>query len=102
MEGDKRVELAGAAFRPHFVGEGAVVIVFTAVYARTTARYDDRGIRYVHMEGGHAAQNLYLQATAINLGTVVVGAFHDEEVADLLDLPGDEQPLYTIPVVRKT
>jgi len=101
MEGDKRVELADAALGQRFVGEGAIVIVFTAVYERTTGKYGNRGIRYVHMEVGHAAQNLCLQAAAMDLGVVTVGAFYDEEVGELLDLPGDEQPLYVIPVGRK-
>jgi SagB-type dehydrogenase family enzyme len=101
MEGDKRVELADAALGQDFVGEGAIIIVFTAVYERTTGKYGDRGIRYVHMEVGHAAQNLCLQAAAMDLGVVTVGAFYDEEVGQLLDLPGDEQPLYVIPVGRK-
>jgi len=101
VEGDKRVELADAALGQYFVGEGAIVIVFTAVYERTTGKYGDRGIRYVHMEVGHAAQNLCLQAAAMGLGVVTVGAFYDEEVGELLDLPGDEQPLYVIPVGRK-
>jgi SagB-type dehydrogenase family enzyme len=101
MEGDKRVELADAALGQRFVGEGAIVIVFTAVYERTTGKYGDRGIQYVHMEAGHAAQNLCLQATAMDLGVVTVGAFYDEEIAELLDLPGDEQPLYVIPVGRR-
>ena len=101
MEGDKRVELADAALGQHFIGEAAVVIVFTAIYERTTGKYGDRGIRYVHMEVGHAAQNLCLQAAAMDLGAVTVGAFYDEEVGELLELPGDEQPLYVIPVGRK-
>jgi len=101
MEGDKRAELAEAALGQGFVGEGAIVIVFTAVYERTTGKYGDRGIQYVHMEVGHAAQNLCLQATAMDLGAVTVGAFYDEEVAQVLDLPGDEQPLYILPVGRK-
>jgi len=101
MEGDKRLELADAAVWQDFVGEGAIVIVFTAVYERTTVKYGDRGIRYVHMEAGHAAQNLCLQATAMDLGVVTIGAFYDEEVVELLNLPGDEQPLYIIPVGRK-
>jgi len=101
MEGDKRAELAEAAVWQDFVGEGAIVIVFTAVYERTTVKYGDRGIRYVHMEAGHAAQNLCLQAAAMDLGVVTVGAFYDEEVVKLLNLPGDEQPLYIIPVGRK-
>jgi SagB-type dehydrogenase family enzyme len=101
MDGDKRLELAEAAVWQDFVGEGAIVIVFTVVYERTTVKYGDRGIRYVHMEAGHATQNLCLQATAMDLGVVTVGALYDEEVVELLGLPEDEHPLYIIPVGRK-
>jgi len=97
-DGDKRAELAEAALGQEWVEEGAVSIVFTAVYERTTGKYGDRGIRYVHMEAGHAAQNLCLQATALGLGAVTVGAFHDGEVSQLLNLPAEEEPLYIIPV----
>ncbi len=101
MDGDKRAELAEAALGQAWVKEGAVSIVFTAVYERTTGKYGDRGVRYVHMEVGHAAQNLCLQATALGLGAVTVGAFHEDEVSKLLNLPADEQPLYIVPVGRK-
>jgi len=101
MDGDKRAELASAALGQNSVKEGAISIVFTAVYERTTGKYGERGIRYVHIEVGHAAQNLCLQATAMELGAVTVGAFRDEQVTELLNLPGDEQPLYIIPVGRK-
>ena len=101
LDGDMRAELAEAALGQAWVKEGAVSIVFTAVYERTTVKYGDRGVRYVHMEAGHAAQNLCLQATALGLGAVTVGAFHDEEVTRLLNLPADEQPLYIIPVGRR-
>ncbi|MEM2961284.1 MAG: nitroreductase family protein, partial [Candidatus Bathyarchaeia archaeon] len=57
-----------------------------------------RGIRYVHMEAGHAAQNICLQATAMGLGTVTVGAFHDDQVKLVLGLPENEQPLYIMPL----
>ena len=100
MEGDRRAQLADAALGQRFVEEGAVVFVFTAFYERTTMRYGDRGVRYVHMEAGHAAQNLHLQATSMGLATVVVGAFLDERVAEILDLPQNEQPLYIMPVGR--
>lgn len=72
-----------------------------AVYERTTVKYGDRGIRYVYMEAGHTAQNLCLQATAMDLGTVTVGAFYDGQVKEVLNLPEDEQPLYIIPVGKK-
>jgi SagB-type dehydrogenase family enzyme len=100
-DGDKRAELAQAALEQEWVEEGAVDFVFTAVYERTTGKYGQRGIRYVHMEAGHAAQNLCLQATALGLGAVTIGAFYDKEVSRLLNLPADEEPLYVIPVGRK-
>ncbi|HDQ46395.1 MAG TPA: SagB/ThcOx family dehydrogenase [bacterium] len=101
LEGDKRADLSAAALGQRCVREGAVVLVISAVYERTTRRYGDRGVRYVHMEVGHAGQNIHLQAAALNLGTVVVGAFGDEDVKHILNLPGAEHPLYLMPVGRK-
>jgi SagB-type dehydrogenase family enzyme len=99
--GDKRSPLAGAALGQSSVKNGAVDLVFTAVYRKTTRKYGDRGIQYVHMEAGHAAQNVCLQATAMGLGTVPIGAFSDEQVSSLLNLPKDEEPLYIIPVGKQ-
>jgi SagB-type dehydrogenase family enzyme len=101
MDGDKRAGLAEAALGQNCVKAGAVDFVIAGVYERTTAKYGDRGVRYVHLEAGHAAQNLCLQATALGLGAVPIGAFQDDEVAALLNLPASEQPLYIIPVGRK-
>jgi SagB-type dehydrogenase family enzyme len=95
---DRRTELADAALDQAWVQEGAVVLVITAVYGRTTQKYGGRGRRYVHMEVGAAAQNVYLQATALNLGTVFVGAFDDRAVQDVLGLPDTHQPLGLMPV----
>jgi SagB-type dehydrogenase family enzyme len=101
IDGDLREPLAEAALDQEWVKEGAVVFVFTAIYERTTGRYGERGIRYVHIELGHAAENLCLQATALGLGPVTVGAFEDDRVSKLLNLPVEETPLYIIPVGRK-
>lgn len=101
LAGDKRAELAKAALNQACVKEAAIDIVFTAVYDRTTVKYGDRGVRYVHIEVGHAAQNLCLQATAMDLGIVTVGAFHDEDVKEVLNLPYDETPMYIIPIGKK-
>ena len=100
VEGDHRAELAKASLNQEWVEEGAIDIVIAADYEKTTKRYGERGRRYVQMEVGHAAQNLYLQAEALKLGMVVVGAFYDDQVADLLNLPKQEDPLYVIPVGR--
>jgi len=97
-EGDLREGLAAAALGQGFVEEAQVSIVVCAVFDRITSRYGKRGINYTFIEVGHCAQNVLLQAVALGLGSVPVGAFHDEEVKRLLDLPQSEEPLYILPV----
>lgn len=75
-----------------------VSLVITAEYERTTAKYGERGKRYVEIEVGHAGQNIYLQTTALGLGTVALGAFNDEEVGRILNLPSNHKPLYIMPI----
>jgi len=99
-EGDFRELLARAALDQAWVQQAALDIVFAAIYERTTRRYGFRGVRYVHMEVGHAAENVYLQAVSLELGTVAVGAFHDEQVRQVLGLSEKEVPLYIMPVGR--
>ena len=96
--GDLRGPLAEACLGQSFVQEAAVSIIFAAVYGRTTSRYSDRGIRYVHIDVGHAAQNVHLQAEALGLASVPVGAFKDDFVARALALPGNHSPIYVVPV----
>jgi SagB-type dehydrogenase family enzyme len=97
---DVRTKLCAAALDQECVEDGAAVLVFAAVYERTTRKYGERGVRYVHMEVGHAAQNVYLQAVSLGLGTVVVGAFDDDEVEKLLQMEDDERALCIMPVGR--
>ncbi len=98
FEGDVRDELADAALGQPWIREAPVTIAFTAVFERTTGRYGRRGVRYVYIDTGHAAQNVYLMATALGLGTVGVGAFIDEEVSKVLKLSSSESPVYLMPV----
>jgi len=100
-EGDMRADLAAAAYDQRWVEEGAIDIVIAAVYEETMGRYGGKAVRYVHLEAGHAAQNICLEATALGLGLVTVGAFDDAAVADLVGLSPEENPLYIIPVGRK-
>jgi SagB-type dehydrogenase family enzyme len=99
-ERDKRAQLATAALGQSCVADGAVAIVIAAVYERTMRKYGQRGIRYVQIEVGHTAQNVYLQAVSLHLGTVIVGAFYDDEVKKVLNMPDEEQPLCIMPVGR--
>ena len=98
---DVRDALARAALFQSCVKDASAIIVFTADYERTTKKYGKRGRRYVHMEVGHSAQNLFLQSEALGLATVPVGAFDDETVAKVLHIPGDLQALLLMPIGRK-
>jgi SagB-type dehydrogenase family enzyme len=96
--GDFSAQLMAAALDQEWVGAAPVNFVITAVLERTTGKYGERGVRYVWQETGHVAQNMYLQAVALELGNVVVGGFHDTEVQRILQLSDFEKPAYVIPV----
>lgn len=100
-EGDRRRDLADAALGQSWVRRAPAVIVLAGVYERTAGRYGDRARRYVRMEVGAVSENVYLQATARRLATVLVGAFHDDRVQAVLELPDDHAPLGLMPVGRR-
>lgn len=94
---DVRTALAAAAHQETVAG-APVVFVITALPARTAAKYGAaRATRYVTLEAGHAAQNLLLQAVTLGLGAVVVGAFDDDAVRQVLGTPREHLPLYLVP-----
>lgn len=98
---DVREALFDAALGQEPVRDAPSVFVLVGVYERTARKYGQaRAERYVHLEAGHAAQNLLLQAVALDLAAVPVGAFHDDELRRALELPPSHQPLYLIPVGR--
>jgi len=101
QKGDKRKVLSDATLRQLYVKEAPLVIVFSAVYERITKKYGERGNRYAVIEVGHAAQNVYLQAVSLNLGTVAVGAFRDDEVKKIMKMEDGEHPLYLMPIGKK-
>jgi SagB-type dehydrogenase family enzyme len=99
--GDSRKELAAAARGQGAITQAAVDIVWTAVYERCAKKYQERAELYVPIEVGHSAENVFLQATALNLGAVVMGAFYEDKVQAVLKSPKDERALYIMPIGRK-
>ena len=88
-----------AALEQEAITQAPAVFVIAAVYERTSRKYGSaRTPRYVHMEAGHAAQNLLLEAVALGLRGVPIGAFEDEVPQKALELPVDHCPLYLIPI----
>ncbi len=96
--GDVRGAVARAALLQGWIAEAPAVLVLAGVPARSAVKYGERAPRYVQMEAGHAAQNVYLQAEALGLGTCVVGAFHDAQLRRVLALPEGAEPLALLPV----
>ena len=95
---DLRAPLTSAAWEQEFVRAAPLTLVFAAQFTRTTGRYGKRGVRYVYMEAGHAAQNVHLQAETLGLGSVAVGAFDNAAVSTVLSLPDNLEPLYMVVV----
>jgi SagB-type dehydrogenase family enzyme len=87
-EGSFGQELKRAGLNQEMLEEAAVVFIWTAVIERSKWKYRERAYRYIYMDAGHIGQNLYLAATAMNLGCCTVGAFFDEEVDRVVGIDG--------------
>ncbi len=98
--GDLSQELYRVGLSQEQILTAPLVILIFAVFERTTFKYGKRGIRYVFNEVGHVSQNIYLQATALGLGTVAIGAFYDDELREIVSARREESPLYIMPVGR--
>jgi SagB-type dehydrogenase family enzyme len=101
LKGDHRVQVAQASLNQSWMAAAPVMVVLAAEFSRCTARYGQRGIRYTHMESGHAGQNLFLQAEALGLAAGIVGAFEDQLLHRSLGLPQEQVPLLVMPVGYK-
>lgn len=99
-DGDRVTALAAAALAQSWIADATCILVLAADFDRMPARYGERGERYVYMETGHVAQNVYLQAAALGLGTTIVGAFRDSEVKRLVELDAAESPVALLPIGR--
>ncbi len=96
---DYRKQLTEASLNQEYIQEAPASIIIAAHFERTTKVYGKRGERYVYMEVGHCGQNIHLQCEALNLGTVIIGAFEDDKVKKILNIKGE--PMYIMPIGRK-
>ena len=88
-------EIAQAVLGQEMCIDAPVVLIWTAVFARSKWKYAQRAYRYVYLDAGHIAQNLALSATSIGLGSCQIGAFFDDEFNQIIGLDGtDESVLY--------
>lgn len=95
-------DLAKVCLSQTFIAEAPVSIIYSAVEERTVSVYGKRGKeRYIPMDLGHSAENVYLQAEAMNMGTCAIGAFSDFDLKKLVGMSRIELPLYVMPVGKK-
>ncbi|GAF92101.1 unnamed protein product, partial [marine sediment metagenome] len=100
-EGDVSAELAEAALGQGMVAAAGVDFVITAVFARTTSRYKQRGYRYAYLDAGALGEHIHLSAVALGLGSCLIGAFQDDAVERVAGVDGEEeQAVYMVSVGR--
>jgi SagB-type dehydrogenase family enzyme len=91
VKGDFSVKIAQAALDQDMVRHSAVVFVWTAVVERSKWKYRQRAYRYIYLDAGHLAENLFLAAESIDIGACGIGALYDEEINEMLDLNSSEE-----------
>ena len=101
LKGDMRSSIAEASLFQMWMADASVLFIITVEYHRITIKYGERGIRYALMEAGHIAQNLFLQAEALGRGAGIVGAFHDDKLLKITDIPKSHYPLLIMPIGYK-
>jgi len=94
--------LTRAAMGQTMCQRAAIALIWTAVVARSARKYGERAYRYIYMDAGHVAENVYLAAAAMDLACCVIGAFFDDEVNAVLELDGHEElSIYMATLGRK-
>jgi len=94
-------KIAEASLYQYWIAQAPGMIIITAEYSRISSKYGNRGIRYAHIEAGHAAQNCFLQAESLGLAVGIVGAFDDEALIKILPAPKTHEPILILPIGRK-
>ena len=89
--GNYAKDLAQAALGQDMVTHAQATFIWTAVVERSMWKYRQRAYRYIYLDAGHIAQNLYLAGTASGLGICGIGALFDDAVNSLIGVDGREE-----------
>jgi len=77
----------------------APLIIVACIDHSIAERYGERGVQlYAIQDVAVSIMNLMLVAQEFGLGSVWLGAFREEEVAEVLDLPESHRPVAIVPV----
>ena len=90
-KGDFSQALSEAALQQTVVLGAQATLIWSGLIARGRWKYRQRAYRYVYLDAGHVAQNLYLAGEALGLGICAIGAFYDDDVNLIVNLDGTEE-----------
>jgi SagB-type dehydrogenase family enzyme len=99
--GDQRLAVSAAALDQGMAADADVVLIWSAVFGRTTWKYKQRRYRYVYLDAGHIAQNAALAAVALGLGSCQIAALYDDEANALLGLDGESESVIYMTAVGR-
>jgi nitroreductase len=99
-DGELREALSEAALSQPHVKEAPCVLAVCANYIRSMSRYGERGIFYAIQDATIACTYMMLAAHAAGLGSCWTGAFDEDEVREVLDLPGHLRPVALLAIGR--
>jgi len=101
VSAENRTErIVRAARNQTWAGQAALMVIIAGEYARTAVKYGERAQRYVHIEVGCVAENIFLQVQALGLRAGIIGAFDDASLQEAATLPAAHEPLLIMPVGR--
>ena len=98
VKSDLRKVIARASLSQMWMTQAPISLLITAEYKRVNVKYGERGVRYAMIEAGHIGQNLFLQTEALGLKAGIVGAFHDIELIEAMNIPHSHEPLLIMPI----
>lgn len=90
-KGDYSNDLAIAALSQAMITRAQVTFIWTALFERSKWKYRQRAYRYIYMDSGHIAENLYLAGEALDLGVCTIGAFFDDMANSLIGIDGENE-----------
>lgn len=94
-----RQRLGETALQQTFIKEAPVIIVVCANEVRSSRDYGSRGAKlYCLQDTAAATQNMLLAAHALKLGACWIGAFNEEKVRRIMNIPDSVRPVAIVPV----
>jgi SagB-type dehydrogenase family enzyme len=99
--GLQRDSMAAAARGQEVIRHAAAVVAVIGDSALAATKFRGNAERWLGMEAGFVVQDVYLECTALGLGTVMVGGFDETAVRRALGVPAGWEALGLMPVGRR-